>query len=53
MKRIEFKGVLPDIFSRNDGIKSDVWRGDALFEKGRLYLVEADSGRDCVLKNLW
>ncbi len=45
MKRIEFKGVLPDIFSRNDGIKSDVWRGDALFEKGRLYLVEADSGR--------
>lgn len=45
MERIEFKCVVPDIFSHGELQSSDVWGSDALFEKGHLYLVEAASGR--------
>lgn len=37
--------VLPRVFSQRDDMVSEVWRQDVHFEKGRLYLVEADSGK--------
>ena len=45
MERIEFQNVVPDVFSQRADLKSDVWRKDLEFEKGHLYLVEADSGK--------
>lgn len=45
MKRIEFCNVIPDVFSKRVGLKSDIWFNDATFDKGGLYLVEADSGK--------
>lgn len=46
MDKIEFQKVVPNIFSPcADSLDSDVWCKDVVFEKGRLYLVEADSGK--------
>ena len=46
MNKIEFHKVIPDVFSqRTDKLASDIWCEDVYFEKGRLYLVEADSGK--------
>ena len=44
MERIVFKDVLPHVFSDRTDINSDIWQSEAVFEKGRLYLVEAASG---------
>ena len=44
MKRIVFKDVLPHVFSDRADMDSDIWKSDAVFEKGHLYLVEAASG---------
>lgn len=38
-------GVLPQVFAKTDDLRSEVWRHEVTFEKGRLYLVEADSGK--------
>lgn len=46
MDKIEFQKVVPNIFSPcADSMDSDVWCKDVAFEKGGLYLVEADSGK--------
>lgn len=45
MERIAFHKVIPDIFSQRNDLVSAVWNQDVVFEKGRLYLVEADSGK--------
>lgn len=45
MERIAFHKVVPDIFSQRNDLMSDIWNQDVVFEKGRLYLVEADSGK--------
>ena len=45
MEKIEFQGVVPDIFARRKDLESEVWGQDVSFEKGHLYLVEADSGK--------
>ncbi|SET24109.1 ATP-binding cassette domain-containing protein [Prevotella sp. kh1p2] len=44
MEKIEFKNVLPQVFSQREELNSDVWKHDITFEKGHLYLIEADSG---------
>lgn len=44
MERIVFKDVLPHVFSDRTDINSDIWQSEAVFEKDRLYLVEAASG---------
>lgn len=44
MKKIVFKNVLPHVFANRTGIDSQIWKTDACFEKGHLYLVEAASG---------
>ncbi len=46
MNRITFKHVLPQVFSScAESLVSDIWQCDVSFERGRHYLVEADSGK--------
>ena len=45
MNRIHFKNVVPNVFSERKELNSDVWANDITFEKDKLYLVEADSGK--------
>lgn len=45
MKKIIFDNVLPEVFQQRDDLVSDVWSQHLEFEKGRLYLVEAESGK--------
>lgn len=45
MKRISFENVLPQVFAHRDDLVSDVWKQNIVFEKGHLYLVEAESGK--------
>ena len=37
--------VIPQVFSQRTEWNSDIWNTDATFEKGHLYLVEAESGQ--------
>lgn len=45
MKTINFSNVLPQVFSQKDDLNSEVWSKDVTFEKGKRYLLEADSGQ--------
>jgi ABC-type lipoprotein export system ATPase subunit len=46
METIKFNSVVPQVFSsRAEELNSDIWNTDATFQKGHLYLVEADSGK--------
>jgi len=45
MERIEFKNVVPQVFAHRGQHDSDIWQQEVCFERGRLYLVEADSGK--------
>lgn len=45
MDSITFQNVIPHVFSERQDLVSDVWGTELTFEKGHLYLVEADSGK--------
>lgn len=45
MNKIVFSSVVPHVFTQRDDLNSDIWNTEAVFEKGHLYLVEADSGK--------
>ena len=45
MDKIRFRSVIPQVFSQQENLDSEIWNIDATFEKGHLYLVEADSGK--------
>lgn len=45
MKKIAFNSVVPEVFSQRENLDSDIWNKNVEFEKGRLYLIEADSGK--------
>lgn len=45
MEKIQFHSVVPQAFSHRDDLDSEIWNTEATFEKGHLYLVEADSGK--------
>jgi putative ABC transport system ATP-binding protein len=45
MNRIHFNNVVPNVFSQRKALDSDVWANDITFEKDKVYLVEADSGK--------
>jgi ABC-type lipoprotein export system ATPase subunit len=46
MNKIQLNSVIPQVFSSQaDQLHSDIWNTDVTFEKGHLYLVEADSGK--------
>ena len=44
MTTITLSDVLPHVFAQRTNLKSDVWKQNVTFEKGRTYLVEAMSG---------
>lgn len=44
MKEIRLNSVVPEIFAKRNDIVSDIWNTDAIFERGKTYLVEAASG---------
>mgnify|MGYP002517647740 CR=1 FL=1 len=44
MEKIIFRNVIPHVFAQRTDLKSDIWNTEVVFEKGRLYLVEAASG---------
>ena len=44
--RITFQSVVPQVFeSQKEVLHSEVWNRELTFEKGKLYLIEAASGR--------
>ena len=45
MNKITFDNVLPQVFQQRDDLVSEVWSQHLEFEKGHLYLVEAESGK--------
>ena len=45
METIQFQSVLPQVFAQRNDLDSEIWQQDVSFEKGHLYLVEADSGK--------
>jgi ABC-type lipoprotein export system ATPase subunit len=44
MQSIRLHNVVPEIFSSREDISSDIWLSDFSFERGKHYLVEAESG---------
>ena len=44
METIQLHSVIPQVFAQRTEWESDIWNVDATFEKGHLYLVEAESG---------
>ena len=44
MKKIQLIDTLPNVFANRTDIVSDIWCKEVEFEKGKLYLVEANSG---------
>ncbi len=44
METIRLNNTLPRVFARQDGIHSEVWLQDILLERGKRYLVSAESG---------
>ena len=45
MERISFESVLPQVFTHHKDFKSEIWNEKVTFERGYLYLVEAESGK--------
>lgn len=44
MDKITLKGVVPEIFASREKLASDIWLRDVSFERGKSYLVRAESG---------
>ncbi len=44
MERITLNNVVADIFTQCKDIRSDVWNNTVCFERGKSYLIEAQSG---------
>lgn len=44
MEKIALKNVLPEVFATRDDIQSEIWHKELLLEKGKVYLIEANSG---------
>ena len=44
MSNIRLNNVIPEIFAERKDLRSDVWNTDLMFEQGKKYLIEADSG---------
>ena len=42
---ISFKNVIPEVFASREKQGSDIWQQDICLEKGKRYLIEADSGK--------
>ena len=44
MEQITLNNTLPRVFAGHDGIHSDVWLQDIHLERGKRYLISAESG---------
>lgn len=44
MDSIRLEHTFPEVFAKRSDLQSDVWQQNVTFERGKLYLVEADSG---------
>ncbi len=44
MEKIELQHTFPEVFAQRNDLESEVWQKDISFERGHLYLVEANSG---------
>ena len=44
MNKITLDNTLPQVFLQRTDIQSDIWRQQVTFEKGKTYLIEAQSG---------
>lgn len=44
MNTIRLEHTFPEVFAKLDNLQSEVWKQDVTFERGQLYLVEANSG---------
>lgn len=45
MKSITLDNVVPEIFAQRKDLRSDIWLGNVIFERGKSYLIEAASGQ--------
>lgn len=44
MQSIRLHNVIPEIFASREDLRSDIWLSDFSFERGKRYLIEAESG---------
>ena len=44
MEKITLKHTLPRVFAGQEGIHSDIWQQDVTLERGKRYLISAESG---------
>ncbi len=44
MNTIRLERTFPEVFANRNDLNSEVWLQDVIFEKGKLYLIEASSG---------
>jgi len=44
LERISLNNTLPRVFAGHNGIRSDVWKQNITLERGRRYLISAESG---------
>lgn len=44
MNKIQLHNALPKVFAQRTDIESDIWKTNVAFERGHLYLVQANSG---------
>ena len=44
MEKIQLNNTLPRVFAGQDGIHSDVWQQNITLERGKRYLISAESG---------
>ncbi|MDT3388338.1 MAG: ATP-binding cassette domain-containing protein [Bacteroidota bacterium] len=45
MNSIRLVSVVPQVFAQQNNLDSEIWNQDIKFEKGQVYLIEADSGK--------
>ena len=45
MNSIRFSNIIPHVFDGREELNSEIWQQEVIFEKNRLYLIEADSGK--------
>lgn len=45
MHKISFLSVVPQVFANKSDLVSEVWNQNVVFEKGKTYLIEAESGQ--------
>ena len=44
MERIVLDNAVPEIFASRTDLRSEIWYSDVKFERGKRYLIHAESG---------